>query len=91
MTDYEKEALWDSTASAHSTIQMATFNLRDIASAIDYLHPRLADELLELAKTIEHARKTIQGNDSELVNMGLKRSQQYMGEVLGALIDNASK
>jgi hypothetical protein len=89
--DYEKEALWDSTASAHSKIQMATFDLEDIAASIDYLHPKLADELMHLAKTIEHARKTIQGNHAELINMDLKRSQHFMGEVLDTLINNASK
>lgn len=86
----QHQQLWDSTGRAHSTIQMATFDLQDIAARVDYLHPKLADELMELAKTIEHARKTIQGNASEIVNLDIKRGEQHMGELLVTLLDRCS-
>ena len=87
--DAEKEKLWDSTGNAHSNIHGATFDLLDIARKIEYLHPRLADEIEIIARMIEHDRKTIQGNTSQLINMDLKRSQNHMGEILVALLDNS--
>jgi len=86
----QHQRLWDSTGRAHSTIQMATFDLQDIAARVDYLHPKLADELMELANTIEHARKTIQGNASEIVNLDIKHGEAQMGNLLSALLDRCS-
>jgi hypothetical protein len=91
MMDAKREELWRSTSNAHSNIQAATFDLIDIARRIEYLHPRMADELILLANGIEFDRKTIQGNDAELISMDLADSQRFMGDTLMALLDAASK
>jgi hypothetical protein len=85
-----REELYQSTGIAHSRIQTATFELRDLAQRIEYLHPKLADDLDMLAKEIEQSRKTIQGNDSKLLNMDLADSQRQMGEIFVALLDKAA-
>ena len=87
--DTKKEKLWRSTGDAHSKIQNATFDLENIARDVEYLHPKLADDLWMLAEQIESARKTIQGNDSELLNLDLTESQRQMGEIFIALLDKA--
>jgi len=88
--DSKREELWRDTSAAHRDIQGSTFRLNDIARAISYLHPNLADDLIEIARDIESARKRIQGNDGELVNMELQDSQRFMGETLMALIGKCS-
>lgn len=90
MIDPKREELWNSTGSAHSRIQAATFDLESIARSVSYLHPQLAEDLELLAQDIEQARKTIQGNNSELLNMDLQDSQRFMGETMMALLDAAA-
>lgn len=87
----DRESLWRSTDSAHAAIQHCAFDLKDIARRIEYLHPKMATELDMIAREIESARKTIQGNDAQLVNMDLKDSEQQVGKILVALLDKAGK
>ena len=88
--DNKREKLWRSTGDAHSKIQNAVFDLEHIARDVEYLHPKLADDLWMMAGQIESARKTIQGNDSELLNLDLTESEQQMGKILVALLDKAA-
>lgn len=85
-----KEDLWRSTDLAHATIQYATFDLQTIAQQIEYLHPKMADELDLIAGQIEHARKTIQGNACEMINLDLAESRRRVGEIFVALLNKSA-
>lgn len=86
----ELEKLWNSTGDAHSTIQGETHFLCDIAARVRYLHPDLAADLSAMAKRIESARQTIQGNTAEEVNIKLRESMQASAELLSTLLGNAA-
>ena len=87
--DTKREKLWRSTGISHNQIQSAVFDLQDIARRVEYLHPKLADELEMISHDIEQARKTIQGDAAEMINIDLADSQRFMGETLKALLDKA--
>jgi hypothetical protein len=82
----KRNALWQSTENAHCKIQQAAFCLESIAREVSYLHPRLADELELLADTIEKSRKTIQYDAAEMINLKLKNSQRFVGEMFEVLL-----
>ncbi len=88
MDDLEK--LWDSTGVAHSTIQGEAYFLCDIAASVEYLHPALANDLKAIAKRIESARQTIQGNAAQEVNIKLQANQRFSHELLATLVGNVA-
>jgi len=89
--DEKRTKLWRSTDEAHRAIQLSAFELQEIASRVDYLHPTLAEDLWDLARKIEKARKQIQGDAAEMINLDLKHSQTQMGNIFKALLDNAER
>jgi 2C-methyl-D-erythritol 2,4-cyclodiphosphate synthase len=88
--DKQREALWRSTDLAHSSIQHAGFDIKNIALQIEYLHPKLADELDMIADRIEQARGTIQGNSAQMINLDLSESQLQVGRILVTLLGDDS-
>ncbi len=88
--DQKREELFRSAGNAHGDIQAQVFELEHLARAVEYLHPKLADDIWDIAGKIEQARKTIQGNSSQLLNMDFADSQRQMGEIFTTLLDKAA-
>ena len=86
-----REQLWDSTAAAHSQIQMGHFALHDIADSIRYLHPDMANHLIKISSSIESARITIQCNAAEIINMDIRESERCFHNTIVAAFTRGEK
>lgn len=83
----EMEKLWESTGEAHAQIQNGYYDLLDLASQVQYLHPDMSRHIRTVALAIESARETIQGNAAEMVNLQIKQQEQSSANLLVAMLD----
>lgn len=75
---------------AHKNLLHISFALADMAKAVQYLHPGMADDLADLAREVDKNSKAISGGHAEIISAQLGESKKFMGQVLTGLLERAS-
>lgn len=86
----DKQTLLREIFEAHREINDLARCLRDLASDVEYLHPRMADDLMGMANAIDDANVIIRRRYADILNADLKASQDFTGKLLVELVNRAT-
>ena len=86
----DKQALLREIFEAHRQISNLARSLRDLAADVEYLHPRMADDLIATARAIDDQNALIKGNHAAILNADLKASQDFTSNIMAELLKKAT-
>jgi len=86
----DKQALLREIFEAHRQISNLARSLRELAADVEYLHPRMAEDLIGMVSALNGANRTIQNNHAAILNADLKASQDFTSNIMAELLKKAT-